>query len=243
MIEVKLVNYTSNPERTVAIAARTCVNDKSYEFLRDELTEKDVERIVSNVISKNHLSVLEHIDFTFSISGVSGVLTHQLVRHRIASYSQLSQQRTDSSELEFTIPPDVEANKDLVREYKNTVEQCRELYKKLIMNGIPCGSARYVLPSSSNTKIMTTMNARSLFNLFSQRECYAEEWEFRQLARLMHIELMKITPIIFRYAGPPCQTYSRCPEGRNILNCGGYFGVNVIQKQNMADSSISELTI
>ena len=243
MLKVKLVNFTSNPEMMVAVAARTCIRDKSYEFLRDELTAQDVERIVTSVISKNHLNVLEHVDFTFSISGVSRVLTHQLVRHRIASYSLLSQQRTDSSQLEFTIPPDIEKNSDLAREYENAMECCREVYKKLIASGIRRGSARYVLPSSSNTRIMTTMNARALFNLFSQRECHAEEWEFRQVARLMHIELMKMTPKIFRYAGPPCQTRGHCPEGRDILDCGGYFGVNLIQTQNRVDSSINELAI
>jgi len=229
MIEVKLINYTKNLEIIVASAARTCFRDKTYEYICEELKEEDIERIIKTVIIKNHLSVLEHANFTFSISGVSRVLTHQLVRHRIASYSQLSQQRTDSSEIEFTTPPEIQNNTVLAREYQETVKSCRELYKRLVRSGISRGSARYVLPSSFNTKIMTTMNARSLFNLFAQRECHIEEWEFREVARLMHNELMKVTPMIFKYAGPPCQTHGVCPEGKNIGECGGYFGVTFLQ--------------
>ncbi len=229
MIEVRLINYTKNPEITVASAARTCFRDKIYESICEELKEEDVERIIKAVIIKNHLSVLEHITFTFSISGVSRVLTHQLVRHRIASYSQLSQQRVDSSELQFTIPPEIQKHPVLVKEYEEAVRNCQELYKRIVRSGISRGSARYVLPSSFNTKIMTTMNARSLFNLFAQRECQVEEWEFRELARIMHDKLMRVAPMIFKYAGPPCRTHQVCPEGKKIGECGGYLGVIYIK--------------
>ena len=240
MIEVKLINHTKNPEMTVASAARTCYRDKSYESICEELKEEDIERIIKTVILKNHLSVLEHITFTFSISGVSRVLTHQLVRHRIASYSQLSQQRTESSELEFTTPPAIKNHPELAKEYEETVRSCQELYKRLVRSEISRGSARYVLPSSFNTKIMTTINARSLFNLFSQRECQAEEWEFREVARLMHSALMEVTPLIFEYAGPTCQTQGVCPEGKKVFECGGYWGVVTIKpgKQEVKEAEL-----
>lgn len=238
MIEVKLINYTKYPEITVASAARTCFRDKNYESICEELKEEDIERIINTVIIKNHLSVLEHITFTFSISGVSRVLTHQLVRHRIASYSQLSQQRVDSSELQFTIPPEIQKHQELVKEYEETVKNCQELYKRIVRSGISRGSARYVLPASFNTKIMTTMNARSLFNLFAQRECQVEEWEFRELARIMHAKLMQVTPMIFKYAGPTCQTHRVCPEGKKLHECGGYFGVIFVKREK---SEVAEL--
>jgi thymidylate synthase (FAD) len=231
MIEINLINYTQNPEVTIASAARTCFRNKCYESICEELKEEDIERIIKTVILKNHLSVLEHITFTFSISGVSRVLTHQLVRHRIASYSQLSQQRTDSSELKFTVPPEIQKQPVLAKEYEETATKCQELYKRLVKSGISRGSARYILPSSFNTRIMTTMNARSLFNLFAQRECQAEEWEFRQLARLIHDKLMEVTPMIFKYAGPACQTRGICPEGKRVYECGGYFGVTLLQPE------------
>ena len=232
MIEVELVNYTPNPEMTIATAARTCVKDKSHESICKELKEEDIERLIKTVILKNHLSVLEHTNFTFSISGISRVLTHQLVRHRIASYSQLSQQRTDSSELDFTTPPEILGNAVLTKQYQEAVKNCQDLYKQLIKNGIHRGSARYILPSCFNTRIMVTINARSLFNLFKQRECLVEEWEFRKVARLMHGELIKVSPTIFKYAGPPCQTHGICPEGKEVYECGGYLGVELFQPAN-----------
>jgi len=87
---------------------------------------------------------------------------------------------------------------------------------------------------------MTTMNARSLFNLFAQRECQVEEWEFRELARIMHAKLMQVTPMIFKYAGPPCQTHGMCPEGKKVFECGGYFGVVAIKpgKQEVKEAEL-----
>lgn len=219
MIQVKLVDHTPNPELAVAAAARICIRDMDYEAVYAELREEDVQRILRTVILKNHHSVLEHINFTFAISGVSRVLTHQLVRHRIASYSQLSQQRTDSSYLKFTIPPEIHHNPELAEEYKSMMIHCSELYRRLIQCGVSRSSARYVLPTSFTTRIIATMNARSLFNLLAQRECEAEEWEFRQVAHLMHAKLMKVAPSIFRFAGPPCETQGFCPEGETGYKC------------------------
>jgi thymidylate synthase (FAD) len=219
MIQVKLVNYTPNPELTVAAAARACIRNLDYETASAELSHEDVRRILKGIIEKNHHSPLEHANFTFAISGVSRVLTHQLVRHRIASYSQLSQQRTDSSRLQFIIPPEIQQQPKLSEEYQSIMERCRELYMRLVQSGIPRGSARYVLPSAFSTRIVATMNARSLLNLLAQRECEVEDWEFRQVALLMHSELTKVAPGIFRLAGPPCETQGYCPEGEKGLRC------------------------
>ena len=219
MIQVKLVNHTPDPELTVAAAARACIRNLDYEGVCAELGYEDVQRILRSIIERNHHSPLEHASFTFAISGVSRVLTHQLVRHRIASHSQLSQQRTDSSRLQFTIPPEIQQHLKLAEEYKSMMERCQELYRRLIQCGISRNSARYVLPSAFNTRIVTTMNARSLLNLLAQRECEVEEWEFRQVALLMHGELMKVAPGIFRFAGPLCETQGYCPEEKKGLRC------------------------
>jgi len=219
MTQVKLVAHTPDPELAVAAAARTCIRDIEYEAVCAKLREEDVQRILRTVILKNQHSVLEHANFTFAISGVSRVLTHQLVRHRIASYSQLSQQRTDSSYLKFTIPPEIHHDPELAEEYKSMMIHCRELYRRLIQCGVSRSSARYILPTGFTTRIIATMNARSLFNLLAQRECEVEEWEFRQVAHLMHAELMKVAPNIFRFAGPPCDTLGFCPEGKNGRDC------------------------
>lgn len=222
MIKVKLVNYTPDPELSVVVAAKTCVNNLDYENMRTQLSPKNIQRTLRIIIKKNHHSPLEHVNFTFAISGVSRVFTHQLVRHRIASYSQLSQQRTDSSRLEFTIPPEIHRDAKLCEEYLDLMRQCQQLYKHFIQSGISMGSSRYVLPSAFNTRIVTTINARSLFNMLTQRECEMEEWEFREVASLMHNELMSVAPNIFKFAGPPCEIQRYCPEGEKGLKCSHY---------------------
>lgn len=220
MNAIEIVSYTPEPELTIAVAARTCISDDDFDAIGGKLTQRDVDRILATVISKGHTSVLEHVSFTFSISGVSRVLSHQLVRHRIASYSQLSQQRTDASGLEFVTPPEIRKDPNLASRYQDFMRQSQELYRQMIDTGVAKGSARYVLPSGFTTRIIVTMNARSLFNLLAQRECAAEEWEFRQVATQMHRELMSVAPGIFKYAGPPCETDEVCSEGELGYTCG-----------------------
>ncbi len=100
------------------------------------------------------------------------------------------------------------------------MEACRGLYSELVERGVPLGSSRYVLPSAFTTRIMTTMNARSLFNLIEQRACAAEEWEFRAVATLIHKRLLDVAPNIFRFAGTTCVTNGICLEGETGINCG-----------------------
>ena len=237
MIQVKLVNHTSDPELIVAAAARACIRNLDYETVCAELSHEDVQRILRSIIEKNHHSPLEHANFTFAISGVSRVLTHQLVRHRIASHSQLSQQRTDSSRLQFTVPPEIQQYPKLAEEYQDMMGRCQELYRRFVQCGISRGSARYVLPSAFNTRIVTTMNARSLLNLLAQRECEVEEWEFRQVALLMHGELMKVAPSIFRFAGPPCEIRGYCPEGEKGAKCSRYERVAICKADHREEVS------
>lgn len=219
MIEVELVSYTPNPELAIAIAARTCLSNQNYKAISEKLNDADIERIITTAIAKNHQSVLEHANFTFSISGVSRVLTHQLVRHRIASYSQLSQQRTDSSHIDFVTPPEIKKATELDMEYREMLNKCQELYKKMLCEHISRGSARYILPVASTTRIIATLNARSLINLLQQRECDVEEWEFRQVALLMHNELIRVAPRVFNNVGAPCEMTYICPEGEAGRKC------------------------
>jgi len=218
-IDVELVAHTPDPERIVAIAARTCISDQSFGDISASLSADDIRRLLATVIMKGHHSVLEHAEFTFAISGVSRVLSHQIVRHRIASYSQLSQQRSDASLLGYVIPPEIRKRHALMAEYDELMLRCQEFYVRLADEGIPIGSARYVLPSSFQTRILMTMNARSLFNLIAQRECGAEEWEFRQVACLIHRRLLDVAPTLFGFAGPPCETDGICPEGETGYQC------------------------
>jgi thymidylate synthase (FAD) len=163
-----------------------------------------------------HHSVIEHATFTFSVEGVSRSLTHQLVRHRIASYSQQSQRYVSMDTPTYVIPKTVEADPELKKVYEDTMKDIWESYNKLVEK-IPPEDARYVLPNGCTTNITITMNARELFHLFTLRCCNRAQWEISDLADEMLRQCKAVSPIIFANAGPPC-VRGPCPEGK--LTCG-----------------------
>ncbi len=176
---VELLAYTPQPERLVAVASRRSYDKRSAVEIWEGMTNAEVSQLIDRVIRHGHLSVLEHINFTFAIENVSRALSHQLVRHRMASYSQQSQQRADQRNFDFTMPPEIEQNADLAKEFQDKVRALIDFYVRAVDSGVPKGQARYILPNACATRIIMTMNARSLFNLISQRTCGIEEWEFR----------------------------------------------------------------
>ena len=164
-----------------------------------------------------HHSVLEHAVFTFSVEGVSRALTHQLVRHRVASYSQQSQRYVSMREPTFVTPHTVEGNEEASKVFEETMAAIWEAYGKLESMGIPAEDARYLLPNGCTTNITITMNARELLHFFSLRCCNRAQWEIREMADRMLELCMEVSPVIFREAGPPCMR-GPCPEGK--LTCG-----------------------
>lgn len=219
---VQLLAYTPEPERVVTMAARRSYSRRPAKELWDELSDQEVLQLVDRVIRQRHLSVLEHVNFTFAIEGISRALSHQLVRHRIASYSQQSQQRASEQHFEFVVPPEIEDDPVLVQEFEETMNNLGRVYQRMLDRGVRKGLARYVLPNACTTKLIMTMNARSLFNLISQRTCGVEEWEFRTVATKIREVLMTIAPNIFKHAGPPCVTDLVCYEGEKGEKCGRY---------------------
>ena len=107
MIKVKLLEHTPHPERVVAMAARLCYSAAGAEELAEKMTDEQVEKLVDKIIQMGHASTMEHVSFTFGIEGVSRVLTHQLVRHRLASYSQQSQRYVAEHDFEYILPPSI----------------------------------------------------------------------------------------------------------------------------------------
>ena len=164
-----------------------------------------------------HLSVVEHAVFTFSVEGVSRALTHQLVRHRIASFSQQSQRYVSLKEPTFVTPPTVKGNPEAERAFSETMDAIWDAYRRLEDMGIPAEDARYLLPNGCTTNITVTMNARELLHLFSLRCCSRAQWEIREMAERMLELCREVSPVIFKDAGPPC-VRGPCPEGK--LSCG-----------------------
>jgi thymidylate synthase (FAD) len=210
-MHVKLIGYTSDPEKLPAMAATLTHSVTKPEELQ-KLSKKDQEKILDQVLKLGHTSVIEHASFTFAVSDVSRSLTHQLVRHRIASYSQQSQRYVNLNEPHYVIPPLISKNNKTRKAYEKTMDVIWEHYNKLLSLKIPAEDARYVLPNATCTNIMVTMNARSLLNFFELRCCLHAQWEIRLLANKMLQEVKKVAPKIFQNSGPSCKTKGICPE-------------------------------
>ena len=210
-MNVKLIGYTPNPEKIPAMAAKLTHSNAKPEDL-EKTSDKELHAILREVTELGHFSVVEHTNFTFAISDVSRSLTHQLVRHRIASYSQQSQRYVNLKKPSYVIPPTIAKNKEMKKTYEQTMTHIWGEYNKLLEMKIPAEDARYVLPNATCTNILVTMNARSLLNFFELRCCQHAQWEIRELAQKMLAEVKKVAPTIFAHAGPQCKTKQICPE-------------------------------
>lgn len=217
-VKIKLIRYTPEPEKLVAIAARLCYSPIGVERLDEQISMEDAQKLVRFVIKSGHLSTTEHVYFTFGIEGISRVLSHQLVRHRIASFNQQSQRYVKFKENYVFITPDlIRKNKEINKKYKSFISDMHKFYEEMINNGINAEDARYILPNASETKMIMTMNARELLHFFTVRCCNRAQSEIRELATLMIKDVKKVAPVIFESAGPNCLRIP-CPEGK--YSCG-----------------------
>ncbi len=212
-MKVELLAYTQNADAICAAAARSCYSELPATEL---LGVGDPVKHLDKIVGMGHHSVIEHATFTFSVEGVSRALTHQLVRHRVASFSQQSQRYVSMDEPTFVIPETIKADSKCLETYESIMADIWEAYGKL-REFVPPEDARYVLPNGCTTNITITMNARELLHFFSLRCCERAQWEIRQMAEAMLEECKKVSPTIFRAAGPPC-VRGPCPEGK--LSCG-----------------------
>ncbi|WP_400218939.1 FAD-dependent thymidylate synthase [Methanomethylophilus alvi] len=211
---VRLLAHTPDADRICAAAAHSCYSEDSA---ADLLETVDPAKMLRHVIGMGHHSVIEHAVFTFSVEGVSRALTHQLVRHRIASFSQQSQRYVRLSEPTYVVPETVKRDPEAMKVYEETMDGIWDSYSKLIGMGIPAEDARYVLPNGCTTNITITMNARELLHFFSMRCCNRAQWEIREMADEMLRLCKDVSPVIFSDAGPAC-IRGPCPEGKKT--CG-----------------------
>ncbi len=174
-------------------------------------------KLIARLMEMGHLSPIEHASFTFGVEGVSRALTHQLVRHRLASYSQKSQRYVDESNFGYVIPPGIRDNPRARQEYLAVMEQIRRGYALLAATAEK-EDARYLLPNACQTSIIVTMNCRSLLNFFERRCCARAQWEIQKLAWKMLALVKEQAPTIFARAGARCDMDGTCPEG--AMSCG-----------------------
>ena len=217
-MKVALLQHTPEPERTVALAARLCYSPADIDELQERLTGSDINAFLDKIMSLGHHSVLEHASFTFGIDGISRAASHQLVRHRIASYSQQSQRYVSHAErFAAVVPETIRARPDLLARFDAQLAALHDCYRDLVEVGIPAEDARYILPNATETKIIVTMNARELRHFFELRCCERAQWEIRAMAIEMLGIVKAVAPVIFKDSGPGCLT-GPCPEGQ--LCCG-----------------------
>ena len=217
-MDVRLLYHTPEPERAIAAAARLCYAPVGAAELLEHMTDDAVKRVLRTVITSGHTSTLEHASYTFAIDGVSRALTHQLVRHRLASYNQQSQRYvTYSDEPTFVVPPSVAADPAVRKVFDEACASAFESYRALLDAGVPAEDARYLLPNAMETKIVVTMNVRELMHFFELRCCKRAQWEIRELALEMLRLAEETAPYLFMDAGAACRR-GPCPEGK--MTCG-----------------------
>lgn len=241
MIKAVLLSHTAFPERLVAAAAKNCYSASGVDTLYEGLTDEAASGFVDMLAQLGHESPIEHAVFTFGIEGVSRSLLAQLTRHRIASFSVKSQRYVSEKDFAYIIPPEIERIPEAkavfieemerdARAYEALREVLTKAHAKTLMEGgmeekaaLKAAArqanedARYVLPNACETKVVMTMNARSLKNFFRQRCCSRAQWEIRELAEKMYALVIEQAPSLFRDAGPACVS-GACPEGK--MSCG-----------------------
>ncbi len=240
-MKVTLITHTPIPEKVVASSAKLCYSAATIDTLMDGLTEEKSAAFVDMLSEIGHESPIEHASFTFGVEGVSRSLLAQLTRHRMASYSVQSQRYVREKMFDYVLPPEIEAIPEAAEEYRQAMEEDQAHYDRLtailkdkhlsamLEDGIDekeanraaekkaIEDARFVLPNACATKLIMTMNARSLMNFFHHRCCNRAQWEIRELAEEMYKLCIEAAPHLFRKAGPKCVN-GACPEGK--MTCG-----------------------
>ena len=205
-------------------ACRTCYMQGTPQAQYEKCSGIDSDKkwkLIKHVIDSGHHSVLEHVSFTFLLSGISRALSHQLVRHRIGvSYSQQSQRYCKFKDgFEYVIPPSIAGVESTLQEYQKVMASLNEAYDNLISLGIPAEDARMVLPNACCTNITCTMNLRELIHFCAERQCTCAQWEIRKMARKMKELITKEIPELKPYLGPKCLSLGYCNESPE-RSCG-----------------------
>ncbi|MBI2916464.1 MAG: FAD-dependent thymidylate synthase [Chloroflexi bacterium] len=216
-MEVRLIAYTPQPELTIAAAARlSTTNSKATELL-DRMTPERANALIDRLLTSGHLSPFEHASFTFGIDGISRATSHQLVRHRLASYTQQSQRYVSVKQLSYVTPRSIEERPELLDRYRQAMAANHGLYREMLQAGIPAEDARYLLPNAVETRLVMTMNARELMHAASVRLCLRAQWEIVHLFEQIKIEVDKVAPRIGAELKPKCFMQGYCDEAET---CG-----------------------
>jgi len=241
MLNVILLSHTPTPSINISNAAKLCYSKSDIMGLREKITPEKADDFIEMLASMGHESPTEHVSFTFGIEGVSRSLLAQITRHRMASFSVKSQRYVKEGQFAFIVPPHIkndaranriflEAMADDTKKYNELADILKENHIKALMSDgddektackkaekMAIEDARYVLPNACETKMLLTMNVRSLNNFFKHRCCLRAQWEIKDLADEMLRLVYEIEPKLFKNFGASCVS-GPCPEGK--MHCG-----------------------
>lgn len=212
-MKVTLTRITEDPILAVEEAASNCYNSEAT----------GDGKIMNHCIKSGHTSVTEFCDFTFHIEGVSRALSHQLVRHRMASYAQRSQRYNSEDGFKYVTPLTIKNKACALTEYKKLMDKISGIYEYLQALGVPNEDARMILPNACETQIEVKMNLRALMNFMNERLCSCAQWEIRELAIKMRDAIIEKVPELMPYLVPKCEKngpqFGACNESKS-RSCG-----------------------
>jgi len=232
-LAVTLLAHTPDALSLIYAAFRQCYHPGYVADMWPGLLSGDIDKekqagFVARILASGHESPIEHVSFTFAVAGVSRALSHQLVRHRIASYSQQSQRYVDAAGFDYVLPPQIAAVPEARERFEAAMEAAGAAYAAiqdiLARHGRGAKAnedARFVLPNACETRIVATMNCRSLLHFFELRCCTRAQWEIRAMADAMLAHCREVLPVIFAGAGARCERLGYCPEDERFT-CGRY---------------------
>lgn len=241
---VELLAMTPDALELLYASFRQCyhagfVADMWPRLINGEIEKEKQADFVSKILESGHTSPIEHVSFTFAVEGISRACSHQIVRHRIASYSQQSQRYVTENDLDYILPPSIakipEAREKFEKFMQSVDDTYNELREILIANKMESKAnedARFVLPQAAETKIVITMNCRSLMHFFNLRCCTRAQWEVRAMANKM-LEICKEKfPAVFSVAGARCEQLGYCPESSRFA-CGRFPTLSEITSKSL----------
>lgn len=216
---VKLISKPENILKTVYTACRTCYSAMSpVDMYENDTDEEKMLKLIRNVVASGHHSTIEHIQVSFAISNVSRACTHQLVRHRLMSFSQKSQRYVqEKGQFDYLIPPTIEKNPELKEKFISFMGEISDKYQEFVNAGIPAEDARAVLPNAAASSMVASLNLREMIHLAQLRLCTRAQYEIRMLVKGMCEELTKQEPWLKEYLVPKCEFFGFCDEHKS---CG-----------------------
>lgn len=212
-LHVELLSYTPDPANLIGLAGRMCYSDAGIEGIKEKINREEQNGFIEKIIKLGSKSILDHINFTFAVEGISKRLSRQLATYKLTSLSQKPEKyiKADNG-FKYIIPESLANKPEKLTLFTELMQDISDLFVKLVKKGVSEEDACYILPDACETKLILTMSAGELIPFFEVNCCNNAPWEIKSLADLMIQECIKTVPAIFKFTGPGC-LFGPCPEG------------------------------